>query len=85
MDREYQLSENTIRGHIANGKTFWNWAVAFELVDKKGKGSVYFVFRVAASYDIEFGRFSVSPIVYVDFVGETETNVTYGLSLGWGF
>ena len=54
-------------------------------MDKKGKGSVYFVFRVAASFDIEFGRFSVSPIVYVDFVGETETNVTYGLSLGWGF
>ena len=57
----------------------------FEIVDKEGKGSVYFVLRVGTSYDIEFGPFSVSPIVYMDFVGETQTNITYGLSLGWGF
>ena len=57
----------------------------FEIVDKGNKTSVHFLFGITAGYDIDFGSFSLTPSVYVDFIGETETNITYGLYLGWGF
>ena len=57
----------------------------FEIVDKKGKTSVHFLVGVGTGYDIHLGKFTLTPTVYVDFIGETETNVTYGLYMGWGF
>ena len=68
----------------AGTRTMWP-GPGFEIVEKKGKTSVHVLVGVAAGYAIEFGSFSVTPTVYADFIGETQTNVTYGLYLGWGF
>ncbi len=62
----------------------------FELVekDKAGGGTTtkaYFVWFVSAIYEFHVGSLSIGPLVALDFVGETKTNLTYGLSIGTGF
>ncbi|TDJ53891.1 MAG: hypothetical protein E2O47_07210 [Gemmatimonadetes bacterium] len=41
--------------------------------------------RLATAYDFPVGRFLVGPIVAVDLLGETETILSYGLTIGLGF
>ncbi len=62
----------------------------FEVVEKDTssggtKNKVYFVWGFMAAYEFHVGSFSVGPLLYLDFVGETKTNVTYGIALGTGF
>ncbi len=62
----------------------------FELVDKdKSDGhtvkKAYFVWFVSAYYEFHVGSLAVGPLVILDFVGETKTNITYGISVGTGF
>ncbi len=49
------------------------------------KNTAYFVIATGAMYDFHFGNFLLSPTVGVDFVGETKTNLLYGLTFGYGF
>ncbi len=57
-----------------------------EFVDKKGKRVTrHFVIRAGVGYEIGLGNFSLAPSVYIDFIGETQTNLTYGVYLGRGF
>ena len=49
------------------------------------KNSTYFVWWVGASWEFHIGSLSVGPILYLDFVGETKTNLTYGATIGTGF
>ncbi len=41
-------------------------------------------FRAGAAYDIHFDHLSVSPTLNADFI-EGQTELNYGLSIGWGF
>lgn len=49
------------------------------------KNSSYFVWWFGAAYEFHVGSLSIGPIVFLDFVGETKTNLTYGLTVGTGF
>ncbi len=56
--------------------------------DKEGggtKSSAFFVWSVGASYEFHVGPLSLTPTAYLDFVGETKTNLTYVLAVGTGF
>ena len=65
----------------------------FELADKDvtvdgmttTKQKVFFVLVTRANYDFRFGNVSLSPTVGIDLIGETETNIVYGLAFGFGF
>ena len=62
----------------------------FELVEKqKSDGHIdkhaYFVWFVSAYYEFHVGSVAIGPLVILDFVGETKTNLTYGISVGTGF
>lgn len=46
---------------------------------------VNFILGVGAAYDFHIGEFSLTPTVYVDFLGQEKANVTYGVGLGYGF
>ncbi len=45
----------------------------------------HFVMRLGFSYGFHSGHFSLSPILNVDFIGETKTTLVYGVVFGWGF
>ena len=47
--------------------------------------SWYFLWGFSAAYEFHVGSFSVAPTLYLDFVGETKTNLTYGVGIGTGF
>ncbi len=47
--------------------------------------SLHFVVVARALYEFPVGKFSLSPTLGFDFLGETETNISYGLSVGYGF
>ena len=49
--------------------------------DHKG----YLLLSFGASYGFLYKGVSLSPMLYADFFGETETNVTFGLAIGSGF
>jgi len=49
------------------------------------KSTPYFLWGLSAAYEFHVGRLSVSPTLYLDFVGETKTNLTYGIAVGTGF
>lgn len=49
------------------------------------KNSSYFVWWVGAAYEFHVGSLSIGPILFLDFVGETKTNLTYGVTIGTGF
>jgi len=56
--------------------------------DKSGGGTEtkpYFLWGFAAAYDFHVGSLSVAPTLFLDLVGETKTNLTYGLTVGTGF
>lgn len=61
----------------------------FEVVEKDKpeggtKSKVYFVWGFGAAYDFHIGLITLAPTVFLDFVGETKTNLTYGISIGTG-
>jgi hypothetical protein len=61
-----------------------------EVVDKDQpeggtKSTVYFVWGFGAAYDFHVGSITLTPTVFLDFVGETKTNLTYGIAIGTGF
>ena len=49
------------------------------------KNSSYFVWWIGAAYEFHVGSLSIGPILFLDFVGETKTNLTYGVTVGTGF
>ena len=56
--------------------------------DKPGGGTKttpYFLWGFLFAYDFHVGSVTLSPTVYLDFVGETKTNLTYGIAIGTGF
>lgn len=62
----------------------------FELVEKDKpdggtKNKAYFVWGFHGYYEFHMGNYAVGPVIFLDFVGETETNVTYALSIGRGW
>ncbi len=62
----------------------------FELVDKAQSSGVikteaFFVWGFGAFYEFHVGPLVIGPNVIIDFVGETKTNLTYGISVGAGF
>ena len=59
-----------------------------EVVGPQGtsmKHEVHFVMRLGFSYVFHSGHFSLSPLLNVDFIGETKTTLVYGVVFGWGF
>jgi hypothetical protein len=51
--------------------------------DKAGGGTstkAYFLWGIGTAYDFHLGDWSLTPTVYLDFVGETKTNLTYVLA-----
>ena len=71
-----------------------NWRLAFgpgfESVEEDGsmgetEKNLHFVLALGVEYSIEIGDWSVSPTLWFDFIGETKTNVAYGITLGRGF
>lgn len=58
----------------------------FELEDHDGHGeNVNFIYGVGAAWEFHLGQVSLAPTVYADFLGETKTNITFGIGLGTGF
>ena len=62
----------------------------FEVVEKDQpaggtKSTPYFLWGVSGAYEYHVGSLSVAPTVILDFVGETKTNLTYGIAVGTGF
>jgi len=56
--------------------------------DKLGGGAEtkpYFLWGFAAAYEFHLGSLSLAPTLYLDLVGETKTNLTYGIAIGTGF
>ena len=49
------------------------------------KNKLYFLIGLGAAYEFHAGAVSLSPTVFLDFVGETKTNLTYGVAVGYGF
>lgn len=71
-----------------------SWRIAlgpgFELVDKdKSDGSVkksaHFVTAIRTIYEFHLGKITVGPTLGIDLIGETDTNLVYGLTVGPGF
>ena len=56
-----------------------------EQADGGSKNSSYFVWWIGAAYEFRVGALSIGPILFLDFVGETKTNLTYGVTVGTGF
>lgn len=81
----------------AAGATFlatsrWKFATGpgAERVEKPKSGggtetSWYFLWFASTAYAIQAGETTISPLLIVDFVGETKTNVTLGVSVGLGW
>ena len=67
--------------------------VGFELADKDvasggmtvTQTKAYFVWPTRVSYDFHAGNFTISPTLGIDLIGETKTNIVYGLAFGYGF
>ena len=49
------------------------------------KYETHFLVATRVNYVFHVGKFIVSPTFGVDFIGETKTNLVYGLTLGYGF
>ena len=61
-----------------------------ELLEKDEQGgstkeSSYFLFATRATYNVHLRRFTLSPTIGLDFIGESKTNIVLGLALGYGF
>ena len=76
--------------HPVGGWRFFG-GVGVEFVDTAageaggGSSESHVALRLATAYDFPVGRFLVGPIVSVDLLGETETILSYGLTIGLGF
>ncbi len=62
----------------------------FELVETdkssgRAKNKAYFLWGISAFYEFHVGSLAIGPNVIVDFVGETKTNITYGIAVGTSF
>ena len=58
----------------------------FELAEHDGHAiKVNFVYGVGAAWEFHLGKVSIAPIVRADFLGESNTNITFGMSIGTGF
>ncbi len=62
----------------------------FEVVEKDKpeggtKSKAYFLWGFGVAYEFHAGSLSLVPTVFLDFVGETKTNLTYGIAVGTGF
>jgi hypothetical protein len=53
--------------------------------DGTTKTSWYFLWFVSTGYAIHAGETTITPLLIVDFVGETKTNLTLGVSVGLGW
>ena len=94
---EYIIGDHSRTGLFGAGVTYrpveplrLSTGPGFEVVekDKAGGGTkskLYFLWGFGAYYGWHFGRWTVGPQVYLDFVGETKTNLTYQVSVGLGF
>jgi len=49
------------------------------------KKTAYFVWSIGAFYEFHVGSLAIGPNVILDFVGETKTNLSYGIAVGAGF
>ncbi len=49
------------------------------------KNKAYFIWGFTAFYEFHVGSLAIGPNVILDFVGETKTNITYGIAVGTGF
>ena len=61
-----------------------------ELVEKDQPGggiksTPYFLWGISVAYEFHVGSLSLAPTAILDFVGETKTNLTYGITVGTGF
>ena len=61
--------------------------VGFEVVGgtKRAGDRVDAIITLGAGYDLEVGPISLTPEFYFDFIGKSKTNITYGLTVGYGF
>ena len=58
----------------------------FELEEHGGHAvQANFVYVVGAAWEFHLGSVSIAPTVHADFLGESNTNITYGISIGTGF
>ncbi len=49
------------------------------------KNKAYFIWGLTAFYEFHVGSLAIGPNFILDFVGETKTNITYGIAVGTGF
>ena len=47
--------------------------------------AAHFVIRASVLYEFEVAEWAIGPTLSVDAIGETKTNIVYGLSVGRGF
>ena len=47
--------------------------------------TTHFVIATRVGYEIHFDKISLAPTAGLDFVGETKTNLVWGISAGYGF
>lgn len=58
----------------------------FEIEQHDGHASkVNFIYGVGAAWEFHLGQVSIAPTVYADFLGESKTNITFGIGIGTGF
>ena len=58
----------------------------FEIEDHNGHAiEVNFVYGVGVAWEFHLGKVSVAPTVRADFLGESNANITFGISIGAGF
>ena len=50
-----------------------------------GTHSAHFIVRGSVLYEFHAGDWVIGPMLSVDAIGETKTNIVYGLSIGRGF
>ncbi len=60
-------------------------AVPTSAGESGGDQSAHFIVRGSVLYEFHAGDWVIGPMLSVDAVGETKTNIVYGLSIGRGF
>ena len=58
----------------------------FEIAEHDGHPlKVSFVYGVGAAWEFHLGKVSIVPAMHADFMGDSKTNITFGISIGTGF
>ena len=58
----------------------------FEIAEHDGDTiEVNFVYGVGVAWEFHLGKVSIAPAVRADFLGESNANITFGISVGTGF